>query len=299
MALAVGVIGLFFGGFEIRQPMTTSAPLAGLQNSLFPFLFVTIACGACSGFHGLVCSGTTSKQVSLESHCKPVGYGGMLLEAFVALIALGTILIVAKDEIGGRKPGTLYGDGMAEFLCVLLGKNEEMKRFAQTFGAMAFSTFVFDTLDVATRLGRYILQELTGFQGRRAAVGATLAMCAVPLGILFAAGAGGYQTFWVLFGTSNQLLAALTLLGISVWLKRSGKRYWFAFLPMIFVMAITVWSLVGQAVGFFGSIRDAKTGAIAFTPLANGVAAVLLLALAAWLVAEALRAIRRPSPEAA
>ncbi|MCI0650517.1 MAG: carbon starvation protein A, partial [Planctomycetes bacterium] len=94
LALAIGVIGIFFGADEIRQPATTGAPLAGLGGSIFPFLFVTIACGACSGFHGLVCSGTTSKQIAKESHCRPIGYGAMLLEGFVALIALATIMIL-------------------------------------------------------------------------------------------------------------------------------------------------------------------------------------------------------------
>src|SRR5688572_23222507 len=99
IALAVGVIGLFFGGFTIQQPAFKGWGAGKTpDDQLFPFLFVTIACGACSGFHGLVCSGTTSKQISKESDCRPVGYGAMLLEAFVALIALGTILIVANPK---------------------------------------------------------------------------------------------------------------------------------------------------------------------------------------------------------
>ncbi len=297
IALAVGVIGIFFGGFRIEQPATTGAPLAGLEKSIFPFLFVTIACGACSGFHGLVCSGTTSKQIARESHCRPVGYGAMLLEGFVALIALSTIIIVAPKAVSGRAPGQLYGDGLAQFLTVILG--EGSLRFAQTFGAMAFATFVFDTLDVATRLGRYILQELFGARGRAAALAATAVTAGAPLAILLGTGKGGYLTFWVLFGTSNQLLAALTLLGISVWLKRSGRRCWFTVLPMLFVMAITLWSLLGQARTFFGSIRDRATGALVPVTLANGVVAVLLAGLTALLVIEALRALRRPAAAAA
>src|SRR6185503_2513392 len=152
LAIAIGTIGALFGGYPILQPAFTAAPLVGFsQQSLFPFLFVTIACGACSGFHGLVCSGTTSKQIASETHCKPIGYGAMLLEAFVALIALGTIMIAA----GGKAPGLVYGEGLGRFLTVVIG--EKHLAFATTFGAMAFSTFVFDTLDVSTRLGRYIL----------------------------------------------------------------------------------------------------------------------------------------------
>src|SRR5688500_7311 len=192
---------------------------------MFPFLFVTIACGACSGFHGLVCSGTTSKQIEREPHCTPVGYGAMLLEGFVAVIALATVMIATSAELTGKGPGAVYGQGLGRFLAVVIGENNLV--FATTFGAMAFSTFVFDTLDVSTRLGRYILQELFGFQGKLAAVVAPTLTCGVPLMFVLAAGPGAYRAFWTLFGTSNQLLAGLSLLGISVWLKRSGKRYWY------------------------------------------------------------------------
>src|SRR5262249_17329841 len=145
------------GEFDLQQPAFKSFDAGGPTGLLFPFLFVTIACGACSGFHGLVCSGTTSKQIAKESHTRPVGSGAMLLEAFVALIALATIAIVADGpKLPG--PGKIYGDGIGKFFTVIIGK--ENYRFAATFGAMAFSTFVFDTIDVSTRLGRYILQEL-------------------------------------------------------------------------------------------------------------------------------------------
>ncbi len=300
MALAVGLIGIFFGGFVVKQPMVTSAPIFGMSGSMLPFLFVTIACGACSGFHGLVCSGTTSKQIEKESDCRPVGYGAMLLEAFVALIALATIMIVAPEASKGVAPGRIYGDGIASFLTVAIGK--EAFVFAATFGAMAFSTFVFDTLDVATRLGRYILQELSNAHGRVAAAVATGITAAVPALVLVTAGPGGYRTFWTLFGTSNQLLAALTLLGITVWLKRNGKRVWFTFAPMCFLMVITLWSLAGQTMQFTRAILEAKPGTSLVPSIANAVVAVLLFALTAFLVAEATRAVaprRRPVPPAA
>ncbi|HEX7896387.1 MAG TPA: carbon starvation protein A [Planctomycetota bacterium] len=285
IALAVGVVGLFFGGFTIQQPAFKGWGAGKTPDDhLFPFLFVTIACGACSGFHGLVCSGTTSKQISKESDCKPVGYGAMLLEAFVALIALGTILIAANPKGG---PGAIYGDGMGEFLTVIIGKQH--KAFATVFGAMVFSTFVFDTLDVATRLGRIILQELTNRKGKAAAAVATLIMTGVPFVLLAASKAGSWRAYWTLFGTSNQLLAGLTFLGITVWLKRTGRPYWFTLWPMVFVLTITVWSLVVQGVAAF---RE-KLG---FNPVTiNGVTAVLLGALTALLLVESVAALRRPS----
>jgi carbon starvation protein len=280
-ALAVGVVGIFFGGFPVVQPAFKGFVTSGSTGSLFPFLFVTIACGACSGFHGLVCSGTTSKQIAREPHCKPIGYGAMLLEGFVALIALATIMI----SPGGKAPGLVYGEGLGRFLTLLLGPEHLV--FATTFGAMAFSTFVFDTLDVSTRLGRYILQELFGAHGRGPALAATAATCLAPLAFLLAAGPGSYQAFWTLFGTSNQLLASLSLLGITVWLKRSGRRYWFAAVPMAFVMTVTLSALALQARAALG-----RTGMPLDVTTVNGLVALVLIALAATLVRYGVRALR-------
>ena len=104
-ALAVGLIGVFFGGYSIEQPAFKGWNVGGLTGSLFPFLFVTIACGACSGFHGLVCSGTTSKQIDKESDMHPIGYGAMLAEGLVALLALATVMIMSADDVRGLTPG--------------------------------------------------------------------------------------------------------------------------------------------------------------------------------------------------
>src|SRR5690606_35816320 len=165
------------------------------------------------------------KQIAKESDCKPIGYGAMLLEAFVALIALATVMIVATPDTAGKAPGTIYGAGLGRFLAGMIG--EEHLLFATTFGAMAFSTFVFDTLDVSTRLGRYVLQELFGWTGRVGAIAATALTVLVPAVFVLAAGEGSYRVFWTLFGTSNQLLAALTLRGVSAWLRKCGRRAWY------------------------------------------------------------------------
>ncbi len=298
IVLAIGTIGIFFGGQTIQQPAFKGFDVGGPTGLLFPFLFVTIACGACSGFHGLVCGGTTSKQIAKESHCRPVGYGAMLLEAFVALIALVTVMMVVPG--GPRTPaGATYGRGIGEFATVVLGKEHLL--YATVFGSMAFSTFVFDTLDVATRLGRYIIQELFDWRTRKSAVVATLATIAVPFLFITAADAPApgrpptYMAFWTLFGTSNQLLAALTLLGITVWRRRLGKPVWFTFAPMLFVLAITVAALTLQAVTAFGSLRGVD-GALNSTQLANGIVAIVLLALATSVVTEAFAALRRARP---
>ena len=121
---------------------------------MFPFLFVTIACGACSGFHGLVCSGTTSKQISKESHCQSVGYGGMLLEAFVAVIALATVMFVSTEGIAGRGPGKLYGDGIG------LSDDDQPRGSprSRSPSAMAFSSFI-SPPSTSAHPRRYIMQE--------------------------------------------------------------------------------------------------------------------------------------------
>jgi carbon starvation protein len=287
-ALALGVVGVFFGGYDVQQPAFKGFDIGGMTGTLFPFLFVTIACGACSGFHGLVCSGTTSKQVERESHIRPVGYGAMLAEGFVAFIALVTVMIMSGEQLKGLKPGTIYGNGIGEFLTLIIG--EQHRNFAITFGAMAFSTFVFDTLDVSTRLGRYILQELFGWRTKLGAAFATILTVAIPIWFIVYAKEGSWVRFWTLFGASNQLLAALTLLAISVWLHKARKRIAFTLLPMAFVLTITLWALGRIAYQTFELSKGLDV------QLANSVAASLLIGLALFLVVSALLKLREPLP---
>ncbi len=320
LAIAVGLAGVLFGGFEIRQPafkpVADYAAFFGggegaprLTDLLFPFLFVTIACGACSGFHGLICGGTTSKQVEKESHCKPVAFGAMLLEGLVAVIALATVMIVAPSAVAGRDPAALYGDGLATFItrfidpqAVASGSlaDSAVFRVAATFGAMAFSTFVFDTLDVSTRLGRYLLCELFNTRKRTAGVIAAFLTAGVPLAMLLApaasaatAGTGqpAYRIFWTLFGTSNQLLASLTLLGVSIWLWRQRRTYWYTLAPMIAVFTVTVTALLLQ---LYAGVRSVMAHGPTTRPeVLNGTVSLLLMALAAVFIVEAIRAVRR------
>lgn len=294
-AIAVGVIGIFFGGYSIEQPAFKSFDIGGMTGMLFPFLFVTIACGACSGFHGLVCSGTTSKQIDKETHTHAVGYGAMLAEGFVAFIALVTVMVAASDSIIGAdgkflSAGKIYGNGIGEFLTLIIGRDN--LPFAITFGAMAFSTFVFDTLDVTMRLGRYLIQEMIGIPGRVGAVIGTLVTVALPFALIFFAKPGSYVEFWTLFGASNQLLAALTLLTITVWLYQARRRIAFTLLPMLFVLTITLWALVSLVIGNFRASQgiDIK--------LINGVASSVLIVLAIYLVVTGLLKLRAERPAA-
>ena len=288
-AIAVGVIGIFFGGYTIQQPAFKSFDVGGMTGMLFPFLFVTIACGACSGFHGLVCSGTTSKQLDRESHAHSVGYGAMLAEGFVAFIALVTVMVAGNEMLFGADgkglpAGKIYGNGIGEFLTILIGRDN--LQFAVTFGAMAFSTFVFDTLDVSMRLGRYLVQELIGMPGRAGAMIGTLVTVAPPFFLIFFAKPGSWIEFWTLFGASNQLLAALSLLSVTVWLYKARRRIAFTLIPMLFVLAITLWALGSLVVGNLqaASGLDIK--------LVNGIASLTLIILAIYLVITALVKVR-------
>ncbi len=283
-ALALGVIGVFFGGYEIKQAAFKGFDSGKATGLLFPFLFVTIACGACSGFHGLVCSGTTSKQIDREPDMKAVGYGGMLAEAFVALIAMVTVMKVAQGDLTGLKPGTIYGNGIGDFMTLIIG--EKHRNFAITFGAMAFSTFVFDTVDVSTRLGRYILQELFRWKSRASALLATIMTVALPVYFISFAPPGSWVKFWTLFGASNQLLAALTLLAITVWLHQRRQQIAFTLIPMLFVLVTTLYALIKLTIQNFTGVK--------LDPMAlvNGVTSALLILLALYLVWRAILRVR-------
>ena len=234
--LFAGIAGTIVGGFSsqlaIQFPMWRSE--TSVIGPLIPFLFITIACGACSGFHSIVSSGTTSKQLNCEKDIRPVAYGAMLLEAMVAILALTTLMVLPANT-SLKNPDAIFAQGIGRFAS-FMGVPIE---FAITFGLLAFSTFIFDTLDVCTRLGRYIFEELIGLTGKKSGIIATTATLAFPAIYLSIAPEGVWRQFWVIFGTSNQLLAALTLIGVSVWLKSQQRNIWPALAPAIFMLIIT------------------------------------------------------------
>lgn len=251
VALVGGGLGLILGGKSIQYPAFIGWTSEKGQP-LFPLLFITIACGACSGFHSIIASGTTSKQIRRETDAKVVGYGAMLLEAMVAIVSLCCVMMLSAEALRGREvlPNALYAQGIGSFLSVW----GVPAAIGVSFGLMAFTTFVYDTLDVCTRLGRYILQELTGLEGRTGRWLATGITSAAPLFFLLrqqtdAQGAivPAWRVFWELFGASNQLLAALTLIGVTVWLWRIYRAAWVLAvtgLPTVFMYVMSMWALL-------------------------------------------------------
>ena len=300
MTIIIGLTGALFGGFKIQYPALNIHGLRSIANGklLFPFLFITIACGACSGFHAIVCSGTTSKQLNKESDVSLIGYGAMLLEGLVAILALATVMMISPGSVQlSADPNLIYAQGLAKYLG-LLGVGFSM---AFPFALLAFSTFVYDTLDVSTRLARYILQELTGWRGLAGGCLATLVSLIIPLAFLLLTKEKAYLVAWPIFGTSNQMLASLTLLVIAIWLIHSGKSAIYVIIPMLFMLVTTATALVLQVMPFIGSLRNILAGeAVKPEVIISGICGVVLLALGGLLLftaSKTLLARPTPSPE--
>ncbi|MBD3627110.1 carbon starvation protein A [Cyclobacterium sp.] len=214
---------------------------------LFPVLFVTIACGAISGFHSLVASGTTSKQIDKEGDAKIVGFGGMLIESFLAIISVGAVVVLSRTDylsrLGEEGPVPLFADGLGNIISAM-GVSEP---FAIGFVALTVSAFALTTLDTCTRLARFTLQEY--FEDVEQPIGKKLSQnrylstsVVVVLSVLLL-GSGGFTTLWPIFGSANQLLAALALLTISVWLIKKKINPTFVTIPMFFMFTVTLSSL--------------------------------------------------------
>ena len=214
---------------------------------VFPVLFVTIACGAISGFHSLVASGTTSKQLDKESDAKMVGFGGMLIESFLAIISVGAVIILSRTEYLDRLtvegPVALFSTGLGGMISSL-GISEP---FAIGFVALTVSAFALTTLDTCTRLARFTLQEYFEDMPQPAAkvmaknryLSTTIV---VILSVLLLA-SGEFEKLWPIFGSANQLLAALALLTIGVWLIKKNISATFVTIPMFFMFTVTLASL--------------------------------------------------------
>lgn len=241
-------------GNPIINPETGAALVnkSAASGFLFPALFITIACGAISGFHSLVASGTTSKQLDSEKNAQPIAYGGMLIECLLAVISLCAVAFVwTTYQAGGyASPTAVFAGGLSQMLACIPGLSG-VQGIAYTLLILAVSAFCLTSLDTATRLARYMFQELwipTGqnqhnLTGWRAVLGnpyvATLITVVIGVGL----GMTGYTIIWPLFGAANQLLAVLALLAVAAWLGNAGKNNKMFYIPMVFMLAVTLTSL--------------------------------------------------------
>ncbi len=276
--MALGFIGVFvahptlhidaFAGFS-------AVGRSGGTDLLFPFLFVTVACGACSGFHALVASGTSAKQLDSERGVRPVAYGGMLLEGVLATIALigvaGTFLSQADyvSAVQTKEPVQLFASSIAGF-CVTffskLGLSPELsKRIAESFMLLSVSAFLMTTVDAGTRLARFSWQELKPPSILKNMHVATGLVVLVAAGLLLGATETSKQ-LWTIFASANQLLAALTLLAATLWFVRNKKPCWLTLVPMAFMLAVSSLALGSLLWGSFAgeTIDWVKGGATAF-----------------------------------
>lgn len=302
MILAVvGIIGCHpsidtmpaFTGFK-----DTLAPTGSSLGYLFPALFVTIACGAISGFHSLVGSGTTAKQLNREQDAQPIAYGGMLIESALAIISLCAVAYIWKDYADGTTvvPTAVFAGGLSAMLGELFGAGAQGVTYSLLI--LAVSAFCLTSLDTATRLARYMFQEfwmkpgesIKDMTGARKVLTNPYVSTAITVVIGIALGMTGYAKIWALFGAANQLLAALGLLAVAAWLGKIGRNNKMFLFPMAFMLIVTLTSLVFTIitqVGLITSGTDVTWGIV------RGVIAVLLIILAIDLVVEGVKALSK------
>ena len=286
--MALGFLGVFvahpvlhidaFAGFS-------AVGRSGMQDMLFPFLFVTVACGACSGFHALVASGTSSKQISSEKSIRPIGYGGMLLEGVLAMIALigvaGTYMSQKEyvSAVQSMEPVQMFASTIAGF-CVKVGIPQ---RAAESFMLLSVSAFLMTTVDAGTRLARFSWQELMPAKGgvfRNMYVG-TAIVCAIVATLLLGSPDTAKQ-LWTLFASTNQLLASLTLLTATLWFASKGKPCWMTAVPMALMFGVSSWALTSILVSAASRGQWLRMSASGF-----------LLVLAAAMIVVTVRKLRR------
>ena len=302
MILAVvGIVGCHpsidtmpaFTGFK-----DTLAPTGSSLGYLFPALFVTIACGAISGFHSLVGSGTTAKQLNREQDAQPIAYGGMLIESALAIISLCAVAYIWKDYADGTTvvPTAVFAGGLSAMLGELFGAGAQSVTYSMLI--LAVSAFCLTSLDTATRLARYMFQEFwvkpgedpKNLTGARKALTNPYVATAITVVIGIALGMTGYAKIWALFGAANQLLAALGLLAVAAWLGKIGRNNKMFLFPMAFMLIVTLTSLVFTIIT---QVNLITSGADVTWGIVRGVIAVLLIILAIDLVVEGVKTLSK------
>ena len=269
-------IGVIFTAPAISIPAFTGFTVNG--NFLFPGLFITIACGAISGFHSLVATGAASKQLSSEKHMLPISYGAMLLETLVAVLALIAVGSLAHNgKMPGGTPPLIFATAVSGFLSQL----GLPSRVSFIIVSLAVSSFVLTTLDTVARLGRLAFQELFASESEKTSnqfikwllnnKAATSIITLLPAYLLAIM---GYQSIWALFGAANQLLAALTLIACTLFFKKTGRRVFMLIVPTTIMLAVTYTSL---ALSIRSKIRLLLEGN--FNPHVDGIQLIIAVTL--------------------
>ena len=277
--IAGAALGLIIGHPTMNLPVFT-----GFKNeqlgTMFPILFVTVACGAVSGFHSLVSSGTSSKTIANEKDMLKVGYGAMILESVLAVLALCVAGAAAKNGIPAEgTPFQIFSRGVAGFF----EKMGLSVHFSTVFMTMCVSALALTTLDAVARIGRMSFQELFSVDDMKNAKPWRKLLCNTYFSTIFTLACGfvltkiGYQTIWPLFGSANQLLSALVLITLCVFLKVTGRSNKMLFPPMIIMLCVTFTALIQRVVGL---VKSLVAGQEIFASVIQLVVAVLLITLA-------------------
>lgn len=271
--MAVAFVGIIGSGMKVELPAYTGWTAS--SGTLFPTLFITVACGAVSGFHSLIGSGTTSKQLDSEKDAKVIGYGAMIVESALAIIALIAVGVVYKEtNIGGGEkfllsaPPTIFAGGIATMVATMFGGVADFTNpvydVTYTLLTLAVSVFALTSLDSGTRLARYMFAELFVPEGktRDDLTGAAkfFSHPFVATGVMVVIGCGmgfmGLSQIWGVFGAANQLLAGIAMLAVATWLGNIGKNNKMFFVPMVFMLAATITSLcmtIIKKIGLIGA----------------------------------------------
>ncbi len=260
--MIIAVVGILGSNMQVELPAFTSFHPEG-SGYLFPTLFITVACGAVSGFHSLIGSGTTSKQLDSEKDAKVIGYGAMIVESALAIISLIAVGIVYhKTNIGGgdvynlSAPPTIFAGGIATAVATMFGgvadSTNPVYDTVYTLLTLAVSVFALTSLDSGTRLARYMFAELFVKEGEKpeeiTGIRGFMAKPFVSTFIMVVIGCGmgfmGLKEIWGVFGAANQLLAGIAMLAVAAWLANAGKDNKMFYVPMVFMLCATGTSLV-------------------------------------------------------
>lgn len=307
MILAVvGIVGCHpsmaampaFTGF-----VDTLAPSGTSLGYLFPALFVTIACGAVSGFHSLVGSGTTAKQLNQEKDAKPIAYGGMLVECVLALISICAVAYIWDQYADGTTvtPTVVFATGLASMFSKLFGDGCYNAVYSMLI--LAVSAFCLTSVDTATRLARYMFEELftpvgktrEDLSGWRRVITNPYVATAITVVAGVVLGLTGYAKIWALFGAANQLLAALGLLAVCCWLGKIGRNNKMFYFPMFFMLVVTLTSLAFTIKAQFAGIVAGGEGVVWF--YVRAIFGILLVILAIVLVVEGITALSKQAKQ--
>ena len=283
-----GVIGVFVKNPELNMPAFVGFEVKGLD--LFPMLFVTIACGAVSGFHSLVSSGTSSKMIANEKDMRLVGYGSMCVETVLGVVALIIVCAAATDGVlPSGTPFQLFSNSIASFLTEIFGLPTDVSACIMT---MCVSALALTSVDAVARIGRMSLQELftppEGVEKNSVQKLFTNPVFATILTLVlsYLLCLAGYMSIWPLFGSANQLLSALVLTSLAVFLKATGRKGWMLYGPMTIMFCVTMTALCMSIWGIIGAI---SAGTFVF--MVHGlqlIIAVALIALALMVVMHCL-----------